>query len=185
VPEKSQLKLITIKELRFFIVRISERKLSASVSVSAEISAETDTEMSVSAVFRHFGIGRNVGLSKYRNLAVINNFLEKRLKKNKKHRPPKKNFPAFIKRKRLISSNLLTLGKKLITDTYQVSPINVGKKYLSSLLFKKNSFGFGIGIGFGIGMLNLSVSVSVAMLPIPKLPTFRYRQEFGFRSFTS
>jgi hypothetical protein len=47
------------------------------------------------------------------------------------------------------------------------------------------SFGFGIGIGFGIGMQPLSVSVPVAFWPIPKLPKFRYRPKFRFRSFTN
>ncbi len=123
------------------VVIISERKLSASVSVSAEMSAETDTEMSVSAVFRHFGIGRNVGLSRYRNFGRHKQLFRKKTWKNHKtHTQKKKNFPAFIKRKRLISSNL-TL-KKLITDTYQVFPTNIGEKNLSSLLFKKNFFRF-------------------------------------------
>ncbi len=86
------------------MISISERKLSASVSVSAENSAETETEMSVSAVFRHFGIGRHVGLIRYRNLGRDKQLFCKNTQKN-----------IFIsglqKRKRIISSNLLTLEK--------------------------------------------------------------------------
>ena len=57
-------------------------------------------------------------------------------------------------------------------------------KYLSFGFGLGIGFGIGIGIGIGIGMQWLSVSVSVAFLPIPKLPKFRYRQEYRFRSFT-
>ncbi len=63
----------------------SKRKLSASVSVSANISAETDTEMSVSAVFRSFGIGRNFGSSRYRNFGrCIQIFLQKQTKNKRR-----------------------------------------------------------------------------------------------------
>ncbi len=47
------------------------------------------------------------------------------------------------------------------------------------------NFDIGRNVGFGIGMQPLSVSVSVAFKPIPKLPKFRYRQIFRFRSFTT
>jgi hypothetical protein len=93
------------------------------------------------------------------------------LKKPQNTHPKIKNFPAFIKRKRLISSNLLTL-KKLITDTYQVFPTNIAEKNLSSLLFKKNFFrfryryveSFGIGIGSYVAdteIANISVSAGI------------------------
>jgi hypothetical protein len=52
---------------RVGMFRISERKLSVSVSVSADISVSVSANISVSAIFEPFGIGRHFGVNPYRN----------------------------------------------------------------------------------------------------------------------
>jgi hypothetical protein len=51
----------------FIGVSISERELSVSVSVSADISVSVSADISVSANFEPFGIGRHFGVNPYRN----------------------------------------------------------------------------------------------------------------------
>jgi hypothetical protein len=50
-----------------YTVIASDRKLSVSVSVSAEISVSVSAEISVSAILEAFGIGRHFGFSPCRN----------------------------------------------------------------------------------------------------------------------
>ncbi len=63
--------------------------------------------------------------------------------------------------------------------------------YLSLDEQNKGSLGYvtlgkvNLVVRFSERKLSVSVSVSALFLPIPKLPTFRYRQKCRFRSFTS
>ncbi len=53
------------------IKKTSERKLSVSVSVSAEISVSVSADISVSATFQTFGSGRHFGVNPYRNFGSL------------------------------------------------------------------------------------------------------------------
>jgi hypothetical protein len=53
------------------MITISERKLSVSVSVSAEISVSVSADISVSAIFQAFGIGRHFGGNPYQNFGSL------------------------------------------------------------------------------------------------------------------
>ena len=88
--------------------------------------------------------------------------------------------PSFVNKKILLMFIIIRNYFKRLS-TYVLKDL----KTWSNFYINFSSFGIGFGIGIGFGMQSLSVSVSVGSLPIPKLPKFRYRPKFWFRSFTN